>query len=127
MQAATTAPMRPWARSSPRRRSASIAKALWVGTDGQSDKTTGRSDGLYALETEGPLRGTSKLFFRCPVGAELCGPDLTPDRETFFVAVRHPGEGVKTEARSGAPQYSMMNATPFCRRHREEGRRGKSR
>jgi hypothetical protein len=38
------------------------------------------------------MRGTSKLFFRCPVGAELCGPELTPDDATFFVAVQHPGE-----------------------------------
>ena len=65
---------------------------LWIGTDGQSDKSTGRTDGLYALETEGPGRGTSKLFFRCPVGAELCGPELTPDDSTFFVAIQHPGE-----------------------------------
>jgi hypothetical protein len=68
---------------------------LWIGTDGQSDKSTGHTDGLYALETEGTLRGTSKLFFRCPVGAELCGPELTPDDETFFVAVQHPGEDGK--------------------------------
>ena len=27
---------------------------------------TGRADGLWALETEGAARGTSKLFFRCP-------------------------------------------------------------
>jgi uncharacterized protein len=65
---------------------------LWVATDGQSEKTTGHTDGLYALEMEGPGRGTSKLFFRCPVGAELCGPELTPDDTTFFVAVQHPGE-----------------------------------
>lgn len=66
---------------------------LWIGTDGQSEKSAGRTDGLYALETEGALRGTSKLFFRCPVGAELCGPELTPDDETFFIAVQHPGGG----------------------------------
>ncbi|MCV0368342.1 PhoX family phosphatase [Filomicrobium sp.] len=65
---------------------------LWVGTDGQAEDSTGRTDGLYAVETEGALRGTSKLFFRCPVGAELCGPEATPDVETFFVAVQHPGE-----------------------------------
>lgn len=76
---------------------------LWVGTDGQSEKTTGRSDGLYALETEGRLRGTSKLFFRCPVGAELCGPELTPDSETFFVAVQHPGEGGENWSAFGRP------------------------
>lgn len=65
---------------------------LWIGTDGMSEKTTGRTDGLYALDTEGPARGTSKLFYRCPAGAELCGPMPTPDLETFFVAVQHPGD-----------------------------------
>lgn len=66
--------------------------SLWIGTDGQSDKSVGHGDGLYALETEGSMRGTSKLFFRCPVCAELCGPELTPDDSTFFVAIQHPGE-----------------------------------
>jgi secreted PhoX family phosphatase len=65
---------------------------LWIATDGNSAKATGRADGVWALETEGALRGTGKLFFRCPVGAELCGPAFTPDDETFFVAVQHPGE-----------------------------------
>jgi secreted PhoX family phosphatase len=65
---------------------------LWIATDGNSPAKTGRADGVWALETEGPARGTSKLFFRCPNGAELCGPELTPDLETFFVAIQHPGE-----------------------------------
>lgn len=65
---------------------------LWIATDGNSPGKTGRSDGLWAMETEGAARGTSKLFFRCPRGAEMCGPTLTPDVETFFVAVQHPGE-----------------------------------
>ncbi|MDX2259077.1 MAG: PhoX family phosphatase [Hyphomicrobiaceae bacterium] len=65
---------------------------MWVATDGNSAGRTGRTDGLWALETTGPARGTAKLFFRCPVGAELCGPCATPDNETFFVAVQHPGQ-----------------------------------
>lgn len=65
---------------------------LWIATDGNDLKTTGRTDGLFAIETDGALRGTSRLFFRCPVGAELCGPCFTPDLETLFVAVQHPGE-----------------------------------
>lgn len=65
---------------------------LWIATDGNSGKATGRSDGLWAIETEGEARGTSKHFFRCPVGAELCGPTFTPDDKSLFLAVQHPGE-----------------------------------
>ncbi|HEX2137541.1 MAG TPA: PhoX family phosphatase [Microvirga sp.] len=66
---------------------------LWIATDGNSEASTRRSDGVWALETEGALRGTSRHFFRCPVGAELSGPVFTPDVETMFVAVQHPGAG----------------------------------
>ncbi|GEP05377.1 dTDP-glucose 4,6-dehydratase [Methylobacterium oxalidis] len=65
---------------------------LWVSTDGNSRKATGRADGIWAVETDGPRRATSRHFFRVPIGAELCGPCFTPDDETFFVAVQHPGE-----------------------------------
>lgn len=65
---------------------------LWITTDGNSGVSTGRSDGIWSLETEGELRGTSRHFFRCPTGAEMCGPYFTPDDETMFVAVQHPGE-----------------------------------
>lgn len=68
---------------------------LWVATDGNSAKKTGRADGLWGLETEGKARGTGRLFFRCPAGAEMCGPCVTPDTQTFFVAVQHPGAGEK--------------------------------
>ena len=65
---------------------------LWISTDqGGNWGKTGKSDGLYALETKGEARGTSKLFFRCPVGGEMCGPYFTPDQETLFLAVQHPG------------------------------------
>jgi secreted PhoX family phosphatase len=65
---------------------------LWIATDGNSAKDTGRADGLWAVDTEGAARGTSQLFYRCPAGAELCGPMFTPDDETVFVAVQHPGD-----------------------------------
>src|SRR5262249_26315385 len=68
------------------------AGRLGTGTDGTSLSKTGRADGIWGIETEGPQRGTSRHFFRVPVGAEMCGPFFTPDDETLFVAVQHPGE-----------------------------------
>jgi hypothetical protein len=65
---------------------------LWVATDGNTPSRTGRADGIWAVETQGAGRATSRCFFQVPRGAEMCGPCPTPDLETFFVAVQHPGE-----------------------------------
>ena len=67
---------------------------LWIATDGNSPRATGRNDGVWGIETEGKARGTAKHFFRAPIGAELCGPVMTPDMTTMFVSVQHPGDGV---------------------------------
>lgn len=82
---------------------------LWIATD-QGDKWVANSlktdpdlpkgeipkgisaDGIWAMETEGAGRGTGRMFFRCPIGAEMCGPRFTPDGQTMFVAVQHPGD-----------------------------------
>ncbi len=65
---------------------------LWIATDGNAGDKTGRTDGVWAMETEGEARGTSKHFFRVPVGAELCGPEFGPGDSELFVAIQHPGE-----------------------------------
>ncbi len=63
---------------------------LWITTDqGSGWGRTGTADGVWALETEGELRGTGKMFFRVPIGAEMCGPRFTPDDTALFVAVQH--------------------------------------
>lgn len=65
---------------------------LWVCTDqGEKVPLSGTSDGLWAIETEGPLKGKGKMFFRCPNGAELCGPAFSDNGESLFLAVQHPG------------------------------------
>lgn len=78
---------------------------LWVATDGNSPKATGRTDGIWAVDTEGEARATSKLFFRVPVGAEMCGPLLLPDMQTMFVAVQHPADGGEDWEGFGRPSY----------------------
>lgn len=80
---------------------------LWIATDGNSQERTGRADGIWSLDTQGEARGTARLFFQCPIGAEMCGPVFTPDLETLFVAVQHPGESDE----SGPSTY----ATPSTR------------
>ncbi len=66
---------------------------LWVSSDqGEKAFMSGTNDGLWALETEGALRGTGKMFFRVPNGAELCGPAFSDNGESLFVAVQHPGD-----------------------------------
>ena len=68
------------------------AGRLWIATDQGTSwaKLSGKADGLYAVEYEGAKRGLSKLFFRCPIGAEMCGPRFTADATTLFLAVQHP-------------------------------------
>jgi secreted PhoX family phosphatase len=81
------------------------AGRLWIATDGNSGSKTGRADGLWALETDGEARATGKLFFRCPAGAEMCGPCFTPDDETVFVAIQHPGEADEDDPKTAPATF----------------------
>ena len=44
------------------------------------------------IETNGYARGKSKAFFRAPLGAEVSGPQFSPDFRTLFLAIQHPGD-----------------------------------
>jgi secreted PhoX family phosphatase len=71
---------------------------LWVGTDQGTSwaKVSGTADGVWAVETEEPGRGTGRMFFRVPVGAEICGMLFLPGDTAMTIAVQHPGvDGVK--------------------------------
>src|SRR5690606_15445510 len=63
---------------------------LWIATDGQRN-AAGFSDAIYAADTGGPGRGITRLFFNAPRGAEICGPEFTPDGRTLFLSIQHPG------------------------------------
>jgi secreted PhoX family phosphatase len=62
---------------------------LWIVTDG--DQPEGRNNGCFVCPTSGPLRGAVRQFMSGPVGAEICGCELTPDQQTLFLTVQHPG------------------------------------
>lgn len=70
---------------------------LWVTVD-VSEKKIGNSDykqfgnnGLYYIPTSGPGAGKPIQVASSPVDAELTGPWFTPDYETLFLSVQHPG------------------------------------
>ncbi len=63
---------------------------MWIATDGFPD--FGVHDGVWAADIDGAGRAITKHFLGVPRGGELCGPAFTPDGQTFFVAVQHPGE-----------------------------------
>lgn len=64
---------------------------LWIATDqGRAWPLSGSADGLWALGTQGAERGVGRMFFRVPIGAELCGPRFARGGRTLFLAVQHP-------------------------------------
>jgi hypothetical protein len=70
---------------------------MWISTDqGTAWGKTNIADGVWACEMEGTSAWITRCFFAAPIGAEMCGPEFTPDGRTLFVAVQHPAvDGVK--------------------------------
>jgi uncharacterized protein len=69
---------------------------IWICTDGQTS-SIGKCEGLYAAECVGEHKGAPRLFFTAPIGAEVTGPDFTPDSKTLFLAIQHPAEGASMD------------------------------
>jgi secreted PhoX family phosphatase len=64
---------------------------LWIVTDGAQPK--GMNNGCFVCPTDGEWRGAVRRFMSGPVGAEICGCELTPDDRILFLTVQHPGAG----------------------------------
>jgi secreted PhoX family phosphatase len=62
---------------------------LWISTDGNQ---LGSNDGMFVMPVRGKERGHLRQFLTVPLGAETCGPVVTQDQRSVFVAVQHPGE-----------------------------------
>ena len=84
------------------------ARNLWVVTDISSSRLNGDNEyayhgnnAMFMVPTSGPNKGVAFRFANGPVHSELTGPYFTPDEQTLFVNVQHPGE--QTGNASGAP------------------------
>jgi hypothetical protein len=64
---------------------------LWIVTDGNQPR--GDNDGAFVVPVDGPGRGRLRQFMSAPVGAEVCGCEFTPEGDTLFLSLQHPGEG----------------------------------
>jgi secreted PhoX family phosphatase len=66
---------------------------LWISSDqGGAQASNNIPDGMYCCDLDGAGRAVVKFFFATPKGAEMCGPEFTPDGRTLFVAPQHPAE-----------------------------------
>lgn len=75
---------------------------LWIVSDGA--QPGGGNNGCWVCPTSGPDRGRLQQFMSGPVGCEVCGCQFSPDGETLFLSIQHPGEGGSTaEPRSHWP------------------------
>ncbi|MDY6946313.1 MAG: PhoX family phosphatase [Pseudomonadota bacterium] len=75
---------------------------LWIVSDGA--QPAGGNDGCWVTPTIGPNRGRLQQFMSGPLGAEVCGCQFSPDDETLFISIQHPGSGGSTaEPRSHWP------------------------
>jgi secreted PhoX family phosphatase len=50
------------------------------------------NNGLFVIPTSGKDKGVAYQFASGPVDSELTGPFFTPDEQTLFLSVQHPGE-----------------------------------
>lgn len=62
----------------------------WFTTDGNPESFP-CNDGVYVAPVAGSGPRPVKRFLTAPVGAEVCGPLLSPDQRSFFCAIQHPG------------------------------------
>jgi len=83
---------------------------LWIATDGN---VLGANDGIFSVPVAGPERGRVTQFLSVPFAAEACGPLISDDDKTIFVAVQHPGE--TDDATFEKPTSTWPHTHPFPR------------
>ncbi len=67
------------------------SRRVWVATDGSDSVFADCNDSVLATQVDATAPRPVKRFLVGPVGAEICGPIMTPDEHAFLCAVQHPG------------------------------------
>jgi secreted PhoX family phosphatase len=83
------------------------------------------NNAMFFFRTSGPDAGIAYQFMSAPVEAELTGPAWSPDGQTLFLSVQHPGEESKSLAELSShwpiggreiPRSGVIAITGFPRR-----------
>lgn len=67
------------------------------------------NNSMWYMPTSGPNAGEAFLFAYGPMDSEICGPYLSSDEKTLFMAPQHPGEfgGIRQNMQSEMRQFAM--------------------
>jgi secreted PhoX family phosphatase len=67
------------------------------------------NNSIWYIPTSGPNAGEAFMFGYGPMESEMCGPFLTPDQGTLFLAAQHPGEsnGTRIDMAAETRPYAM--------------------
>lgn len=66
---------------------------LWVVTDTGGGNSVFGNNSIWFIPTSGDKAGQAYLFGIGPMECETTGPCFTPNQQTMFLSIQHPGEG----------------------------------
>lgn len=73
-------------------------RRVWIATDGNDGIFADCNDSVLATQVDAAAPRPVKRFLVGPVGAEICGPLMTPDERAFLCGIQHPGANDVTGA-----------------------------
>jgi hypothetical protein len=85
---------------------------VWISTDGSDEVFGDCNDMVVVAPVSGAEPRPVKRFLVCPVGAEVCGPMLSPDETAFFCAIQHPGENNAQRVRFSDERWEKPGTKP---------------
>lgn len=75
------------------------------------------NNAIWFIPTSGENAGNAYLFGIGPMDCEVTGPCFTPDQQTLFLAVQHPGEvnGIRKDGAAEDREFAMLttDGQPF--------------